>query len=264
MSQNQLIHRHGRRRDDSSSTSLKASALGPLQSRCWATAPSSSRTASSPCSSVPRDAAKVLWLTYWPAMIRLIEGKYTLTGSRSRGRAWTDLVVFQETALFPWMTTFENVSYGPRVQSKCPKTCTQGNHEIAGARRARRLHRQVPLTTFGRHDAAGRTGQSHDQPAEGHAHGRTVPGAGCHDPGPDAGVLRASFREHQGTNLFVTSEIEEAIFLGDRLLIISNRPATIRKFMEINLPRPRQFHMLTSKEYLEYKGERWKYCMRKP
>ncbi len=63
------------------------------------------------------------------------------------------------------------------------------------------------------------------------------------------------FETKPGTNLFVTSEIEEAIFLADRLVIMSNRPATIRKVLEIDLPRPRQFQMLTSKEYLGYKGE---------
>ena len=63
------------------------------------------------------------------------------------------------------------------------------------------------------------------------------------------------FETKPGTNLFVTSEIEEAIFLADRLVIMSNRPATIRKILEIDLPRPRQFQMLTSKEYLGYKGE---------
>ena len=63
------------------------------------------------------------------------------------------------------------------------------------------------------------------------------------------------FETKPGTNLFITTEIDEAIFLADRLVIMSNRPANIRKIIEINLPRPRQFQMLTSKEYLGYKGE---------
>jgi NitT/TauT family transport system ATP-binding protein len=63
------------------------------------------------------------------------------------------------------------------------------------------------------------------------------------------------FEEHRLTNLFVTSELEEAIFLGDRLVILSNRPAKVRKVIQIDLPRPREFHMLASKEYLDYKRE---------
>jgi NitT/TauT family transport system ATP-binding protein len=63
------------------------------------------------------------------------------------------------------------------------------------------------------------------------------------------------FEENQITNLFVTSELEEAIFLADRLIILSNRPARVRKILTIDLPRPREFHALTSREYLDYKRE---------
>ena len=64
------------------------------------------------------------------------------------------------------------------------------------------------------------------------------------------------FEANPGTNLFVTCEIEEAIFLADRLVIMSNLPANIRKVLEISTPQAqRQFQMLTSKEYLGYKSE---------
>src|SRR5664280_1403468 len=45
-------------------------------------------------------------------------GTIHIDGKAVSGRGPDRLVVFQETALFPWMTTFENVSYGPRVQRK--------------------------------------------------------------------------------------------------------------------------------------------------
>jgi len=63
------------------------------------------------------------------------------------------------------------------------------------------------------------------------------------------------FEDHGITNLFVTSEIEEAIFLADRLIVLSNRPARVRAVMNIELPRPRKFHMLTSREYLRHKRD---------
>ena len=63
------------------------------------------------------------------------------------------------------------------------------------------------------------------------------------------------FEEHRGTNLFVTSELEEAIFLADRLLILTNRPASVKKVIEVDLPRPRQFSMLTSQAYQDCKYE---------
>ena len=61
------------------------------------------------------------------------------------------------------------------------------------------------------------------------------------------------FEESRRTQLFVTSEIDEAIFLADRLVILSNRPAHVRTVIDIELPRPRNFHMLSSPEVYEYK-----------
>jgi len=63
------------------------------------------------------------------------------------------------------------------------------------------------------------------------------------------------FEEHRGTNLFVTSELEEAIFLADKLLILTNKPAHVKKVIEVGLPRPREFSMLTSREYQVCKQE---------
>src|SRR5207247_5916348 len=56
-------------------------------------------------------------------------------------------------------------------------------------------------------------------------------------------VLRL-FEESRCTSLFVTSELEEAIFLADRLIILTNRPTRVKKIMEVDLPRPRTYQVL--------------------
>jgi NitT/TauT family transport system ATP-binding protein len=63
------------------------------------------------------------------------------------------------------------------------------------------------------------------------------------------------FEENRRTNLYVTSEIDEAIFLADRLVVLSNRPARLRAVIDIDLPRPRHYQMLSSPEAFEYKRE---------
>ena len=63
------------------------------------------------------------------------------------------------------------------------------------------------------------------------------------------------FEENKKTNIFVTSEIDEAIFLADNLVVLSNKPTTVQKVLKIKLPRPRDYKMLTSAEAFEYKGE---------
>jgi len=63
------------------------------------------------------------------------------------------------------------------------------------------------------------------------------------------------YEERSQMTLFVTSEIDEAIFLADTLLIMTNRPGRIKNSIPIDLPRPRSPQILTSMEYLRYKEE---------
>ena len=73
-------------------------------------------------------------------------------------------------------------------------------------------------------------------------------------PELDAGLLRL-FEETRHTILFVTSELEEAIFLADRLLILSAKPTAVKQVLDVDLPRPRDFHVLTTRRYGELKQE---------
>jgi NitT/TauT family transport system ATP-binding protein len=56
------------------------------------------------------------------------------------------------------------------------------------------------------------------------------------------------WQSEKKTILFVTHDIEEAIQLADRVLVMSNRPATIQEIVNVNLPRPRD---LDSAGYIE-------------
>lgn len=183
-------------------------------------------------------------------------GKVLIDGKPISGPGPDRLVVFQETALFPWMTTFENVSYGPRVQRKLSKEAYVGE--------TMRLLELVGLKDF--------KDKYPSQLSGGMQRRAELVRAMINQPkvmfmdepfrGLDA-MTRALmqeyyvrlFEEHRTTNLFVTSELEEAIFLADKLLILTNRPACVKKVIDVNLPRPREFHMLTSQAYLDCKQE---------
>jgi len=183
-------------------------------------------------------------------------GSVTLDGSPVQGPGKDRLVVFQETALFPWMTTYQNVIYGLKVRKEMSRKELES--------RAMDLLIKVGLLEF--------KDKYPTQLSGGMQRRAELIRALINNPkvmmmdepfrGLDAMTRELMqeyyvrlFEENRGTNLFVTSEIEEAIFLSDRLLIMSNRPAKIRKTIEVNLPRPREFHMLTSLEYLNYKRE---------
>jgi NitT/TauT family transport system ATP-binding protein len=48
------------------------------------------------------------------------------------------------------------------------------------------------------------------------------------------------YEEDQSTNFFVTTDIDEAIFLADRLLVMTNLPTRVREIIEVDMPRPRK------------------------
>jgi ABC-type nitrate/sulfonate/bicarbonate transport system ATPase subunit len=53
------------------------------------------------------------------------------------------------------------------------------------------------------------------------------------------------------TTLFVSHDVDEAIFLSDEIIILSPRPSTIKTVISIDLPRPRTFDMITSDQFVQ-------------
>ena len=166
------------------------------------------------------------------------------------------LVVFQESALFPWMSTLQNVTYGPRVQRSRPR------REIEEA--ALRLLEKVGLLDF--------KDKFPMQLSGGMQRRAELARALINDPkvmlmdepfrGLDAMTRELMqeyflrlFEENHRTTLFVTSELEEAIFLADTLIVLTRAPASVKTQVQVDLPRPRTVKMLTSHRYGEIKRE---------
>jgi NitT/TauT family transport system ATP-binding protein len=60
------------------------------------------------------------------------------------------------------------------------------------------------------------------------------------------------WQQTQCTVLFVTHSISEAVYLADRVVVVSKRPGTIKEIVDIELPRPREREMFTSSAFIEY------------
>ena len=184
-------------------------------------------------------------------------GQILLNGKPVTGPGRDRMVVFQETGLMPWQTAYENLVFGPRLRGG------EGSRaEIAD--RANRLLDKVGLGDFKAKYPAQLSGGMQRRAELARALMNQPLLLIMDEPfrGLDAmsrplmqEFFLQLFEENRRTNLFVTSEIEEAIFLADRLVILSNRPARVRAVLDVPLPRPRAFTMMSSPEAFRLKEE---------
>ncbi|HYX67125.1 MAG TPA: ABC transporter ATP-binding protein [Burkholderiales bacterium] len=187
---------------------------------------------------------------------RPTRGEILLDGQPVTVPGWTRLVVFQETALFPWLSVLDNVIFGPTVRG------AMGRAEAK--REARRLLEIVGLKDFADKYPLHLSGgmQRRAELARAMINNPTVMLMDEPFRGLDA-MTRKLMQEHYlrlfekvgRTNLFVTSELDEAVFLADRLILLTNRPTRVKKIVEIDLPRPREISLLGSRRFLELKQE---------
>lgn len=176
----------------------------------------------------------------------IVDGKVVREAGPDRG------VVYQSVALFPWLTTMGNVEYGLKMK---------------GVPRKERQERAMHYIRL-----VGLEGFEHTFPVKlsgGMKQRVGIARAYCIEPkvlllDEPFGALDAQTRylmqeelqriwqSEKRTVVFVTNNIEEAIFLADRIVVLNNCPTGIRAEFEINLPRPRQY---TSREFLDIRKE---------
>jgi NitT/TauT family transport system ATP-binding protein len=69
--------------------------------------------------------------------------------------------------------------------------------------------------------------------------------------------LLKMWRQSRKTVIFVTHQIEEAVYLSDRVVVFSARPARIREIVNVDLARPRSLTVKRSKEFLDLADHIW-------
>jgi NitT/TauT family transport system ATP-binding protein len=65
------------------------------------------------------------------------------------------------------------------------------------------------------------------------------------------------WKESGKTVLFITHQINEAIYLADRVIVFGSRPGRVKKMIPINLPRPRDLSIKRDPLFLKYEDELW-------
>jgi NitT/TauT family transport system ATP-binding protein len=199
----------------------------------------------------PSGCGKSTLLNVLAGFRRPDKGAVRLNGQPHRDPTPLCGVVFQKHALFPWMTALENVAFGPRrlgfpnadaaaremldmvglstVADAWPSTLSGGMQQRVGLARALATRPPVLLMDepFGALDAQTR------------------------------GLMQTELLKiwmHFGPTLvFVTHDIDEAVYLADRVVVMRTLPGTIGAEFEIALDRPRDPAVMESAQFLAYR-----------
>lgn len=185
------------------------------------------------------------------------EGAVYIDNKKIEGTGVERGVVFQQYALFPWMTVLKNVMFGSRLQGKSkeeaeaiamkyikmvqledfvnhyPKELSGGMKQRVAIARAYAVNPEVLLMDepFGALDAQTRTQLQSE--------------------------LLETWEKEQKTCFFITHDVEEAIILAQKVIIMSARPGRIKDIVDIDIPYPRNQETKMSQRFLELKNEIW-------
>jgi len=167
-------------------------------------------------------------------------------------------VIFQQYALFPWLTVRQNVEFGLQISGRpkderrsiadhfielvgltdfadaLPKMLSGGMKQRCAIARAYAVNPKILLMDepFGALDALTRV-QLQDQ-------------------------LLAMWSKERRTVMFITHDVDEAVYLASRVIVMAARPGRLHKIIPVNLPFPRTEEMRLSSQFSELRNEVWR------
>jgi NitT/TauT family transport system ATP-binding protein len=201
----------------------------------------------------PSGCGKSTLLNLIAGILKPTRGTVTIDGAAVKGPNSGCGIVFQHHSLFPWMSVLENVAFGPKMMGRgdpigtartflslvglekheaaWPASLSGGMKQRVGIARALANYPPVLLMDepFGALDAQTRSIMQEE--------------------------LLKLWSRFRTTVVFVTHDIEEAIFLADRVVVMKTMPGGIKREVKIDLPRPRHPDIIKSDLFNHYRGE---------
>jgi NitT/TauT family transport system ATP-binding protein len=207
----------------------------------------------------PSGCGKSTFLAAVDGLVKLTGGEVTVDGRPVTAPGPDRAMVFQQDSLFPWRTVSRNVMYGLELQNRLPKALIR--------ERAASLVELVGLSGFAEHYPHELSGGMRQRV--------NIARALATDPqllllDEPFAALDAQTREFMQvellkilaragkTALFVTHQIDEAIFLADRVAVFSARPARIKEIIAIDLPPQRSLEVKFQPRFRELQDHIWR------
>lgn len=160
------------------------------------------------------------------------------------------MVVFQHGALFPWKTLVENVAYGPIVQGALNKVqaLDKAGTMLAEAGLGDVINKYPGEVSSGMSRRAEIVRALINNPKvllldEPYRAMDALTKQIMHES------LLETYDRTKVTIFFITHDLEEAIFLGDKVHVVTTRPCQLKKTVEVNIPRPRSYETQSSEAF---------------
>jgi NitT/TauT family transport system ATP-binding protein len=210
----------------------------------------------------PSGCGKSTMLLVLDGLLRTSEGQVFVEDKPITGPGPDRALVFQEFALLPWRTVESNVMLGIELQKKHTPAHMRdlANHYI----------RMVGLCGFEKHHPHQLSGGMRQR--VGLARALAVDPAILLMDEPFAALdaqtreimseeLLRIWEEDKKTVLFVTHGIEEAVYLADRIVVMSSQPGRVKEIISVNLPRPRSLAIKDDPEFVHLRRHIWNLLM---
>ena len=202
----------------------------------------------------PSGCGKSTLLRIVAGLDRASSGRVLLDGEAVTGPGPDRGMVFQSYTLFPWLTIADNIAFGLREKGVPEAERRQAAHEWC---------RRVGLAGFEQHYPKQLSGGMQQRTAIARVLANDPKIMLLDEPfGALDNQTRALMQEtllgiwerERKTVLFVTHDIEEAIFLASRVVVMTARPGRIKADVAIDLPHPRHYTIKTSAEFSALKA----------
>ena len=209
----------------------------------------------------PSGCGKTTLLRNIDGLLKPAEGEVRINGQRVTSPPKGVAVVFQMFGLFPWKTVYENVAYGLRM-ARAPKEKIRESVprfiELVGLKG---FESAYPYQLSG--GMQQRTGLARALAIDPHVLLMDEPFAAI-----DAQTreilqfeLLRIWESRPMSMVFVTHSIEEAVLMGDRVVVLRGRPSSIHEVIETGLPRPRTRDVFSTPRFNEVREKVWSLLM---
>lgn len=198
----------------------------------------------------PTGCGKTTFLNTLTCLIPLTSGEILIDGEQADPQKHNLSFVFQEPSAMPWLTVEDNIKFGLKVKKRPADYVEEQTKKILNLLGLNSYRKCYPhelsvsaeqKVVIGRSFAINPDLLLMDEP-----YGQMDIKTRFY---LEDEVIRI-WKELGSTVIFITHNVEEAVYLAERVLVLSQKPASVKENIEIDLPRPRD---VTSNEFIHYR-----------